>query len=208
MKFSPLFMRIERKLGAVALKLLSKTIRYKIVNKPDDDFKCVFMCWHRDVLLMFLHRLGSDACAIISASQDGELIAGPVEELGVKTVRGSTTRQGSQAYRAILKMAKERQLAITPDGPKGPAKVIQPGVIHIAYMARIPVIPVALHVDREWVFNSWDKFRLPKPFCRLTAIYAEPFYIENKTELDTAIDKLSVVAENLEKQLPTTLFGI
>jgi lysophospholipid acyltransferase (LPLAT)-like uncharacterized protein len=205
MKFSPLFMRIERKLGAIVLKFLSKTIRYEVINKPADDFRCIFMCWHRDVLLMFLHRLGSDACAVISASQDGELIAGPVEELGVKTVRGSTTRQGSQAYRAILKMAKERQLAITPDGPNGPAKVIQPGVVHIAFMAKIPIITVALQASREWVFNSWDKFRLPKPFCRITAIYAEPFYINDKADLDTAPAKLSEISKALEKQLLTSI---
>ncbi len=202
MKFSPLFMKIERKVGAVALKLLSVTIRYKIINKPSDQLKCIFMCWHRDILLMFLHRIGSDAGAVISSSQDGELIAGPVEELGVKTVRGSTTRQGSQAYRAILKMAKERQLAITPDGPKGPPKVIQPGVLHIAYIAKIPIIPVALHANREWVFKSWDKFRVPKPFCKITAIYGAPFFIREKSELETSTQELSDIVNVLEKELP------
>lgn len=202
MKISPWIMYLERKLGAGALKLLSLTLKYNVINKPPDDFKCIFMCWHRDVLMMFLHRLGSNAGAIISSSQDGELIAGPVEELGVKTVRGSTTRQGSQAYRAILKMAKERQLAITPDGPKGPSKCIQPGVIHIAFMAKIPIISVALHADKEWVFNSWDKFRIPKPLARITAIYGEPYYIHDKAELDSAIGNLSEITAALEKQLP------
>jgi lysophospholipid acyltransferase (LPLAT)-like uncharacterized protein len=122
--------------------------------------------------------------------------------MGVKTVRGSTTRQGSQAYRAILKMAKERQIGITPDGPKGPAKVIQPGVEHIAFMANIPVIPVALHSSKEWVFNSWDRFRLPKPFGKITAIYGEPFYIRERSDIDPAIAQLSAIAAELEKQLP------
>jgi len=161
------------------------------------------MFWHRDVLLMILHRIGSDACVVISASQDGELIAGPVEELGVKTARGSTTRKGSQAYRTILKMAKERQLAITPDGPKGPSKVIQPGVAHIAYMAKIPIVAVAMHSSREWLFNSWDKFRLPKPFCTITAIYSDPVYIKEKDELDSAPDNLRIIFNNLEAKLPT-----
>ena len=202
MKFSPLFLRFERYAGAFLLKLISLSIRYKRINVPPDSLKCIYMFWHRDLLLMLFHRLGSDVCVVISSSKDGELIAGPVEVLGVKTVRGSSTRQGSQAYRAILKMAKERQLGITPDGPKGPSKVIQPGVVHIALMAKIPVIPVALQADKEWLFNSWDKFRLPKPFCRVTAIYGEPFYVNDKTELDEAIVKLTDICKELEKQLP------
>jgi len=202
MKIPKWLMLVERKFGAGMLKLLSNTIKYNIIGKPPDDFKCIFMFWHRDLLLMLLHRLDSDACVVISASQDGELIAGPVEELGIRTVRGSTSRKGSQAYRDILKMAKECQLAITPDGPKGPSKVIQPGVTHIAFMAKIPIYIVALHADKEWVFKSWDRFRLPKPFCTITAIYSEPFYINDKNELETAVDILTILFNQLETRLP------
>lgn len=184
------------------LRQLRKSIRFEIVNQPPDDFRCIFMFWHRDILLMTLHRIGSDACVVISASQDGELIAGPVEELGFKTARGSSTRQGSQAYRTILKMAKERQLGITPDGPKGPSKSIQPGVTHIAYMAKIPIVAVAQHASREWVFNSWDRFRLPKPFCTITAIYGTPIYITEKEEFDNAPEKLKTIFDDLESLLP------
>jgi len=202
MKIPKWLMFCERKLAAKLLKLLSKSLKYNILNKPNDDDKCIFMFWHRDLLLMLLHRIGSDACVIVSASQDGELIAGPIEELGVRTARGSSTRQGSQAYRKLLTMAKERQLAITPDGPKGPSKVIQEGVAHIAYMARIPIIAVALHCDKEWVFNSWDKFRLPKPFSTITAIYSNPFYINTKEDIYNAIPRLTELFQQLEKQLP------
>lgn len=195
-------MRCERKFGAFMLRQLRKSIRFEIVNQPPDDFRCIFMFWHRDILLMTLHRIGSDACVVISASQDGELIAGPVEELGFKTARGSSTRQGSQAYRTILKMAKERQLGITPDGPKGPSKSIQPGVTHIAYMAKIPIVAVAQHASREWVFNSWDRFRLPKPFCTITAIYGTPIYITEKEEFDNAPEKLKTIFDDLESLLP------
>jgi len=204
MKIPGWLMYCERKFGALLLRILSKTIRFKIINKPPDDFKCIFMFWHRDILLMIMHRIGSDACVMISSSQDGQLIAGPVEELGVKTARGSSTRQGSQAYRTFLKMAKERQLAITPDGPKGPYKTIQPGVTHIAYMAHIPIIAVAMHADKEWVFNSWDKFRLPKPFCKISAVYAQPYFIRNKQELDESVRKLTELFMELEKELPTS----
>jgi lysophospholipid acyltransferase (LPLAT)-like uncharacterized protein len=203
MKFHPWIMKAERKFGAFLLRLLRKTIRLNVINKPSDDFRCVFMFWHRNILLGTLHRIGSNACVVVSSSQDGELIAGPIEELGFVTARGSTTRQGSQAYRILLKMAKERQLAITPDGPKGPSGVIQPGVAHIAYMAKIPIVAIALHASKEWVFNSWDRFRFPKPFCTITALYSDPYYINTRAELDTSIDSLTSLFTNLESRLPS-----
>lgn len=205
MKIPGWLMFCERKFGAFMLKQLRKSIRFKVINQPPDDFKCIFMFWHRDILLMTLHRIGSNACVVISSSRDGELIAGPVEELGFTTARGSTTRQGSQAYRLLLKVAKERQLGITPDGPRGPSKSIQPGVAHIAYMAGIPIVAVAQHASREWTFNSWDKFRLPKPFCTITAVYSEPFYIKSKTELKAAPSELKTLTDQLELQLQTNL---
>jgi hypothetical protein len=201
MRIPKVLMLCERKLGAFVLRMLSYTLKFDIVNRPEDKMKCVYAFWHRNLLLMLLHRIGSDACVVVSSSQDGELIAGPIEELGIKTARGSTTRQGSQAYRTILKMAKERQIGITPDGPRGPSKVIQQGVIHIAYMAKIPIIAVALDADKEWLFNSWDKFRFPKPFSKVTAIYGDPYYISSKDEIEVASDKLSGIFSNLEQHL-------
>jgi lysophospholipid acyltransferase (LPLAT)-like uncharacterized protein len=203
MKIPQWLMFCERKAGAGFLRLLARTIRFNVVNPPADDFKCIYMFWHRDLLLMALHRIGSNACVMISSSQDGELIAGPVEELGYGTVRGSSSRKGSQAYRDILRMAKERQIGITPDGPKGPAKVIQPGITHISYMAKVPIIAVAQQASREWLFNSWDKFRLPKPFCTITALYSEPFYIRSRSEMATSIEILSTLFNQLEQQLPS-----
>ncbi|MFO7660464.1 MAG: lysophospholipid acyltransferase family protein [Candidatus Cloacimonadaceae bacterium] len=202
MKIPDWLMFFERKFGAFMLRQLRKSIKLNITNQPPDELKCIYIFWHRDLLLMTIHRIGSNACVIISSSQDGELIAGPVEELGYTTARGSTTRQGSQAYRKILKMAKQRQLGITPDGPKGPSKTIQPGVAHIAYMAGIPIVAVAQHASREWTFNSWDKFRLPKPFCTITAIYSEPFYIKTKEELESVPQHLKKLMDQLELLLP------
>lgn len=202
MKLPKYLIHCERKLGALLLKLLYLTLKFDISNVPDDDFKCVYFFWHRDLMLMLLHRIGSNACVVVSSSQDGELIAGPIEELGMKTARGSSTRNGSSAYRKLLQMAKERQIGITPDGPKGPSKIIQPGIIHVAYMAKVPIIVVALTADREWVFNSWDRFRVPKPFSKITAIYSEPIYISHKDDIEIAEKHLYDAYNGLESQLP------
>ncbi len=138
---------------------------------------------------------------LISASKDGELLAGPVQELGYPTVRGSSSRQGIKALRKMIEYSKNYQLGITPDGPKGPPKTIHPGVIQIAYYSQIPIIPVVASTSREWVFNSWDKFRVPKPFATITVLYGEPIYIKNKEEFESVEEYLKFQMERLEAEL-------
>ncbi len=190
MKLSPFALKLERKFAAFILRLLDKTLSYDIRNEYPNEFKCIYMFWHRNLLLLALYRIGNPVAVMVSSSQDGELIAGPIEELGLITVRGSTTRQGSAAIRKMLKLASRYQLAITPDGPKGPSQKIQPGIIYIAYLAKIPIIPVTASASREWIFNSWDRFRLPKPFSRITVTFGEPVFITNIHDLQASLNLL------------------
>ncbi|MDZ4121625.1 MAG: DUF374 domain-containing protein, partial [Candidatus Cloacimonadaceae bacterium] len=133
---------MEKKLAAMLLRLLRRSIRFHIINRNPDDQMCVYMFWHRNLMLLALHRLGSPIAVMVSASQDGELIAGPISELGLIPVRGSSSRQGSAALKEMIRLSKNHQLAITPDGPKGPPQTIHPGVFQIALMGNVPIIPV------------------------------------------------------------------
>jgi len=199
MKFSPFVLKLERKIGACLLRLLHGTIRYRIVNAPKAGYRCVFMFWHRNQLIMAMQHMFTDGVVLVSSSQDGELIAGPLEELGYTTVRGSSTRNGSQALRELIRLAEKHQIGITPDGPLGPAKTIHPGILHIAYMANVPIIPVAVACGREWVFNSWDRFRFPQPFAHITIVYDLPFYIQTKEDIQAAPARLHLLMDNLER---------
>jgi lysophospholipid acyltransferase (LPLAT)-like uncharacterized protein len=194
-------MKTERYLGAWIMRGIAKTIRFEVQNQPPDGVICIISCWHRNILLMAMQRIGCGVAVVISSSQDGELIAGPVEELGFVTVRGSSRRGGANAYRQMLKMAKERPLGITPDGPKGPSQTVHPGVTRIAYVARIPIVATALDADKEWLFDSWDKLRLPKPFTRIRVLYGEPYYINNEEEMATADAVLKAKMDALEAEL-------
>ena len=120
---------------------------------------------------------------MVSSSTDGELIAGPLSELGYIPIRGSSTRQGSRAMLEMIGACRDISLAITPDGPKGPSGSFHPGVFQIALLAKIPIVAIAAHADREWLFNSWDRFRFPKPFARLTMVYSQPFHVPNKESI-------------------------
>jgi lysophospholipid acyltransferase (LPLAT)-like uncharacterized protein len=191
---------LERKSAACLLKLIKATIRFEVSNQPRDDFRCVYMFWHRNLLLMTLQRMYSNVAVLVSSSKDGELIAGPIAELGYIPVRGSSTRQGSKALKEMIRLSQEHSLAITPDGPKGPAFTIHPGIYQLAILARIPIVPTVPHASREWVFKSWDRFRFPKPFCRIRVIYGDPVYIPDREAIPQVEEQLRETFKRLEEK--------
>lgn len=202
---SKLLFWLERKLGALFLRLLKASIRFEVVNEFPAGEPCIYMIWHRNLLPIGLQRAGVPIAVLISSSKDGELIAGPVSELGYIPVRGSSTRQGTEATRELLRISKTHQIGITPDGPKGPPKSISPGVLTIAYLAKIPIIPIQAELSREWVFNSWDKFRVPKPFCRAFIKYGDPVWITTKDGHDLIASQLRSTMDNMEMELKAKL---
>lgn len=172
---------LEKKFAAGFLRLLRATIHFEVSNQENSDhIRCVYVFWHRNLLIMTLQRINSGAGVLVSKSKDGELIAGPLSELGYIPIRGSSSRNGARAMLRMVKAAKNISLAITPDGPKGPAGVIKPGVLELALLAGIPIVPVAAHAHKEWIFHSWDRFRVPKPFSRATIIYGNPMAVPDK----------------------------
>ncbi len=192
---------LEGKVGAWLLKQLKKTVKFRVEGQPADDFRCMYMFWHRNLLLLTLQRMNSGVAVLVSSSKDGELIARPIAELGYLPVRGSSSRQGSKALKEMIRLSRECSLAITPDGPKGPSRSIHPGIFQLAFMGRIPIIPTVAECDKEWVFNSWDRFRLPKPWSHIHIIYGEPFYVEDKADFTAAEERLQQIMKELEEKL-------
>ena len=178
-----LLFRIEARLGAWLLRLFRKTIRWEVSGQPEDDFRCIFFLWHKDLLIMTMQRVNSGIAVMVSGSKDGELIAGPLLKLGYHTVRGSSSRQGAKALREMVRVSRDHALAITPDGPKGPAGTIHAGVFEIAMLAKIPIIALAVETPKAWVLNTWDGFRIPKPFSRVSVRYSQPYYLESKEDI-------------------------
>jgi lysophospholipid acyltransferase (LPLAT)-like uncharacterized protein len=193
---------LEKKLGAAFLRLYRKTLKFKVINQEaSDHIRCIYMFWHRNLLLMTLQRIDHGAAVMVSSSKDGELIAGPLSELGYVPVRGSSSRQGSRAMLEMIKASRQISLAITPDGPKGPVYTIHPGVFQIALLAKIPIVPVAVHANREWLFNSWDKFRFPKPLARISVVYSDPLYVNHKDDFDATEMQIRAFLSEQERKL-------
>jgi len=131
--------------------------------------------WHDQLLLMVQGYRGPGAKILISASKDGELIARTMQCFGQGAVRGSSTRGGRSAFKAMMALAEEPfDLVITPDGPKGPRHQIKPGVVQLARLTGRAVIPMAFICSRGYRFPSWDRFLLPYPFSRGVYAFGEP----------------------------------
>jgi lysophospholipid acyltransferase (LPLAT)-like uncharacterized protein len=116
---------------------------------------------------------------LISEHRDGELIARIATGLGLDTIRGSTTRG---AARALLAMATAltsgAEIAVTPDGPKGPARSFAPGTVIAAQRAAAPIVAIGVAASRAWRLRSWDSFMIPKPFARVVVAYSNPRYVD------------------------------
>ncbi len=102
---------------------------------------------------------------LISAHRDGRIIADAVSYFGIQAIAGSTRRGGSVALRNLLKKLKEGDcVAITPDGPRGPAMSVSIGIVNAARLAQVPIVPITYATSRRWIFPSWDHFHVSLPF--------------------------------------------
>jgi lysophospholipid acyltransferase (LPLAT)-like uncharacterized protein len=142
--------------------------------------------WHgRMMLIPLAWRRMAPMHMLISAHRDGRLIAGAMTYFGIETIAGSTRRGGSSAIRTMLKRLGEGEcVAITPDGPRGPAMTASLGIVNLARLAGVPIQPVTYATSRRRVLATWDRYHLALPFGRGVVLWGEP--IEIAADLDIA----------------------
>jgi lysophospholipid acyltransferase (LPLAT)-like uncharacterized protein len=168
-------------LGRGFLHMLASTWRIRVVNgdyvrdlrRAGHAF--IFALWHGQLLPLLWHHREEGVLVLISEHRDGELVARAAQSLGYGLIRGSSTRG---AERALISLVRELQagheVAITPDGPRGPAATFASGALVAAQRSDSFILPVAASADRAWRLRSWDRFMIPKPFARVTVAYGAP----------------------------------
>ncbi|PYI83260.1 MAG: hypothetical protein DME26_15315 [Verrucomicrobia bacterium] len=164
------------------IRSVSATIRFEWRDQsgllPGDRTQAVIFCiWHNRLALAPVpyhkyvkHNVPSrNLAALASASQDGGVLARVLEHFGMQAVRGSSSRRGPQALLELTSWAERGyDLAITPDGPRGPCYVVQDGVTALAQLTGLPIVPITYHLNWKIRLNSWDRFQVPLPFARCT----------------------------------------
>jgi lysophospholipid acyltransferase (LPLAT)-like uncharacterized protein len=178
--------------GAWVIRLWVGTLRYRYQplgpnvdpHQPGLSGRYIYAFWHENMLLPAYQYGRSDIWVLISQHADGQMIAEACRHLGFQLVRGSKTRGGVEAVRQMLRLGRQDHLAITPDGPRGPRRRIQPGLIYLAAQTGLPIVPVGIGFRRPWRLDSWDHFALPRPWSRAVCVTTEPIVVPPGADKD------------------------
>lgn len=175
-------------LGRGFLHMLARTWRIRVVNGEhvrelrEAGHSFIFALWHGQLLPLLWHHREEGVRVLISEHRDGELVARTARSLGYGLIRGSSTRGAERALISLVRELKDgHEVAITPDGPRGPAGTFASGALVAAQRSGSFILPVAAAADRAWRLRSWDRFMIPKPFARITVAYGAPVKVLAKT---------------------------
>ncbi len=191
--------------------LVALTSRMIYVGKENvEAFRCknenfIFGFWHYCQFFLCYIERNHDVSVLISSSNDGEYIARIAGLFKINSVRGSTSKGAAKALVQMIRILKSNKvMAITPDGPRGPARTVELGVIHIAQKTERPIIPLNVVCQRKKVFNSWDSFELPLPFNTFIISYGKPVYLNKAESFESGKDKIKkALDENMNLGLST-----
>jgi lysophospholipid acyltransferase (LPLAT)-like uncharacterized protein len=207
-------LRLAPPLGRSYLGLVGATTRYRFEGRERVEAlrtggPVIWVFWHNRLLGPVIPHRDQDSGVVISQSKDGEVISRIVGGFGYGPLRGSSSRGGSAVLRAVLRHGRKgRDVAFTPDGPKGPRYRVQPGVIYAARRSGLPVIPLGVGMSRKLVFSSWDRFQVPLPLGTIQLVYGEPFRPGDSADDETACEvlgsELTRVTERADELLGVT----
>jgi lysophospholipid acyltransferase (LPLAT)-like uncharacterized protein len=190
-------------LGSLYIRLVHLTGRWEVVNgghareRWDRGQPFILAFWHGRILMMPKSwRASVPIHMLISQHRDGRLIARTVAHFGIRTVQGSTTRGGSAALRAMLKVLKAGEcVGITPDGPKGPRMRASDGIVAVARLSGVPVLPATFATSRRKLLGSWDRFAVALPFSRGVFIWGDPIHVAKEAgEAEMEAARLAIEA--------------
>lgn len=161
--------------------------------------KAVYCSWHQRLVFHPWYLTKRNVTVMVSQSRDGDYAARLINSLGLGDVRGSSTRGGFGALKELTQKIKngETNGGMVVDGPLGPARVAKMGAVILARDSGVPLMPIMWGTDRCWVFNSWDRFIIPKPFARIIYCHTEPVWVPP----DAAEEKLEECRKLLEDRL-------
>ena len=204
-----IFKYLEIKIVPFILQLFVRFIyltnkkTYHATTKLDENENFIVSMWHGDLLMQPFNyqnfRPKGTVKAIISEHRDGEAIRKTVEYLGIGSLAGSSTRGGAKALIGAIRSIKNGvDIAITPDGPKGPIYSVADGVVIISQKTKAKILPFSCVPSKYWKMKSWDKFIIPKPFGKIDFYIGDPIDV---TGMDIEEAKTLVLERMQEHQL-------
>jgi lysophospholipid acyltransferase (LPLAT)-like uncharacterized protein len=173
------------RLGWLYLLLAGKTARINIAGNDQHPGPVIYALWHEQQAMMTYINRGHGICTMVSRSRDGEYMARILRHFGYNCARGSSTRGGATALRSMIKAAGQGySLVVTPDGPRGPAKRVQRGILYLAQKTGLPIVPCGCFVFPKITFSSWDNYQFPLPLATVNAVYGTPMQVAAEDDLE------------------------
>ncbi len=201
--------KIACRLLATMSKLLGASARIKVVGDEympksgQNEKGGMVLLWHATTVLPIYRYRNRGYMGIISESKDGELQNSVMLARGYRTIRGSTgnDKHGARALLMSIRALKDGAfMAITPDGPKGPVKKVQPGVVRMIKKSDCYFVPMGVAIDRCWRLKSWDSHMIPKPFCKTVIYVTEPVRIPEDMDEEQAAVFIEGLINNAENK--------
>ncbi len=152
--------------------------------KPSFDGNKIYVFWHEYILFPLAIRGHCNVAMLLSRHGDADILHRTARHLGFECVRGSTYRGGAAALRQMFEKGRSMNLTITPDGPRGPRRVLAQGPIYLASKLQMPLVAFGLGYDRPWRMPTWDRFAVPRPFSRARAITSPQIHIPADLDRD------------------------
>lgn len=180
----------------LAIRLIGPTLRLQTISEAGAEGEprtrpAIYCFWHRCVFAASYIFRDHGIRVLTSRSYDGEFIARIIERLRFRAVRGSSSRGGVSALRALQReLTAGEFVAFTIDGPRGPRYVAKPGPIHLARATGAPVFCFYVAVERAWILNTWDAFIVPKPFSRICCYVCSPIAVPADGDLEAYVAKM------------------
>lgn len=186
---------------------IAATVRYKIEGWEKlekivaDGNGGLILPWHGVTILPIYYCRHMGFYSIVSVSKDGELQNRMLQSRGFKTIRGSSARHGARALLESIRCLKDGHvMAITPDGPKGPSKKVQPGTVHLAQRSGCPVLPVGVASKPCKRLHSWDSHMVPAPFAKAVIAFGDPVYVTSEDDEETGAKRIEDAINAAERR--------
>ncbi|MFN5853992.1 MAG: lysophospholipid acyltransferase family protein [Pirellulaceae bacterium] len=146
---------------------------------------CIFLFWHEYLAFPFALRGHCGIAMLVSRHEDAEWLSQAAHFRGFQTIRGSSSRGGTEVLRQLLNEGSGLNLAVTPDGPRGPRRNLAVGAVYLAMKMQVPIVLVGFGYDRPWrVRRAWDQFAIPRPGSRARAVFSDRIHLPEKLSRD------------------------
>jgi hypothetical protein len=170
-------------LAFLTIKVLGRTMQFKEINPEiprsfwEKGIPAIGAFWHGRLLMMPIIYKGKNLSFLVSPHRDGQVVGKAIKRFGFHAILGSTTRKGFSGLKQMVK-AHGSDIAIVPDGPRGPRYCVQIGVIELAKLTGRRIVPFTFSASKRKIFNTWDHFLLPYPFSKGVFIWGEPIMVD------------------------------